>query len=324
MRSPSRCHFVVLAAVSVWIWTGTLATPAQAGDTRFRVHVGASGHGSSFHLSAGRGHSSHSSHRRHYSHRYHHGGHHYRGHVYHSPRPTYYYPHVYTYPTQRYTSYSYTPARTYCETPTAYTYYRTQQPTTVAQSKPDPSAVVPATRYEAPTQPVPVPEPTPVAVPIDSEGEGWSHLTAGEYNDALRYFGAQSEANGDRGGPKVGYSLASAFVGDFGRSVWAMRRAFRTDAHGVHYVRIDEQLRDRMLKLIAQFEHADGLQLTRADSAFMVSALHFLQRDIESARVAIAKALAAGDNKSSTLNLQGLIEDEDQPTPVATEVPVSE
>ncbi len=138
-------------------------------------------------------------------------------------------------------------------------------------------------------------------------GPGWDLLAEGNDSAALREFASQAESNPRKGGPKVGYALAAAGLGDLSRGVWAMRRALHYDPQGAHYVPIGDRLRPRVQQVIERYR---ALGADRTDAAFMLSALHYLQRDLPAARSAIDVARAAGDRHSSTRNLTRLIADE--------------
>ena len=286
MRHTRGFTVLAMAVLAFWV-IGTGPSQALAGGSKFSVHVSTGGFG--FHCG------SHGRHRGHYGGRYygHHGGHRSYGHRgYHSSYSHYYYPrhHSYSY------SYGYRPSVTY--------YGHSYPPATRVYV---PYPVQRETHaYVAPPAVTP---PAGQGSPGRSTGEnGWTLLGEGRYEQALRQFGHESQLNPQRGEPKVGYALSSALAGRLERGVWAMRRAFSTDPHGVHYVSIDEKLRPSVQKLAGHYGYAEGQG--PSDGPFMAAALHFLVRENEAAHDAITAAVAAGDRKSSTLNLQRLIEDE--------------
>ncbi len=137
---------------------------------------------------------------------------------------------------------------------------------------------------------------------------GWARLADGHYSRALSIFAAETGSNPTNGGPKVGYALSAAAGGDLRRGVWAMRRALRIDPDSMHYVTVDEPLRRRVEYLVTQYQNNPGNTLDATESAFMLASLHYLLRDIASARTAIDVAVANGERSPSTTNLARLID----------------
>ncbi len=89
-----------------------------------------------------------------------------------------------------------------------------------------------------------------------------------------------------------------------------MRRAFEIDPDSIHYVTIDESLRPRIEQLIARYQTNPDRTSGNADASFMLASLHFLLGNTKSARSQADLAVAAGDRRSSTVNLERLIDKE--------------
>lgn len=133
----------------------------------------------------------------------------------------------------------------------------------------------------------------------------WSALTQGEYLTALQSFAIAAESQPQSGGPKTGYSLASASTGNLQKGVWAMRRALRIDSEAL----LQLQLTDNVNRLIAQLIDQYNAQAyhDQADAAFMVSALHYLQQNYQAAKQALVQAEQLGDESASFRQLQRLV-----------------
>ncbi|MDZ7753524.1 MAG: hypothetical protein U5S82_18230 [Gammaproteobacteria bacterium] len=133
-------------------------------------------------------------------------------------------------------------------------------------------------------------------------GDGWSRLAAGDARGALRSFGLAAEAAPDSGQPKAGYAVAAAATGDLSRGVWAMRRAFRIDADGLHYLEVDDELRPRLEEVLAAYSPVEG-----QDEAFMNAALYYILEAPDSATEALERLKAFGDDSEAAQNLEALI-----------------
>ncbi len=94
-----------------------------------------------------------------------------------------------------------------------------------------------------------------------------------------------------------------------------MRRAIEIDPDSIHYVPIDESLRPSIEQLIARYQTNPDRTSGDADAAFMRASLHYLLCNAKSARSQADLAVAAGDRRSSTVNLERLIDKEIVVTP---------
>jgi len=141
-------------------------------------------------------------------------------------------------------------------------------------------------------------------------GGGWARLADGQYVAALSIFATAATRQPKSGGPKVGYALSAAGAGDLRRGIWAMRRALRIDPHAIHYVRIDAVLRPRIERLIVGYQTKADRISRGSDAAFMRASLYYLLGNAKSARGQVDLSVAAGDRRSSTVNLERLIDEE--------------
>jgi len=154
----------------------------------------------------------------------------------------------------------------------------------------------------------------------NTSGHGWTLLGNNQASAALTDFGRQAQAAPSKGGPKVGYALASADLGRLDRGVWAMRRALRIDPEALHYVALDRHMDAKVDQIIHQYQNRQyrngryrnkqAYSTRDADAAFMLASLHYLKRDIKAARTNINQAMLAHHVSTSTKNLRTLIDKE--------------
>ena len=131
------------------------------------------------------------------------------------------------------------------------------------------------------------------------DGAAWALLSRGDAQAALSAFTSQAADSPSHGQPKAGFALAAAMLGDHERAMWAMRRAFRVDADSLHYLPIDERLRDRMHTLLEHYRYKASHQEDEVEALFMTAALHFLLHEDAAAAEAIEAAIAHGDADAS-------------------------
>jgi len=138
---------------------------------------------------------------------------------------------------------------------------------------------------------------------------GWYLLAQNNAREALRVFATQINQHQNDGAPKVGYALSEAMQGDKVRAAWAMRRAFRVDPDSIHYIKIEQSLRPRIDKLIAEYNgylYKGGYKY--ADTVFMIAALNYLLNNTETAHAVILPVVNKGeDDSQSTQNLYRLV-----------------
>ncbi len=141
-------------------------------------------------------------------------------------------------------------------------------------------------------------------------GHGWALLGKNQASAALTDFGRQAQASPAKGGPKVGYALASADLGRLDRGVWAMRRALRIDPEALHYIAMDRHLNAKVDQIIRQYRNRRAYSSRDADTAFMLASLHYLKGDMHAARTNIDRAMLSHHVSTSTKNLRALIDKE--------------
>jgi len=143
-----------------------------------------------------------------------------------------------------------------------------------------------------------------------ADSRGWSLLAQNRPREALRAFGREAERNPTHGGPKVGYALAAAAAGDLDTGVWAMRRACRIDPHTMEQLHVDafgpgvEKTVEQLGEHYAEFLKRDDRD---GDTPFMLASLRYLQGEYPQAKEAIETAVARGDTRPSSRNLQQAI-----------------
>lgn len=137
----------------------------------------------------------------------------------------------------------------------------------------------------------------------------WALLSTGRDRAAMRQFARLAGREPDAGGPKIGYALSAARVGDLTNAARAMRRVLRVDPDALADVPMDEALyaqvetlRTQYMKRLARFDHD-------RDGAVMLAAVCYLLGETESARYAIGYLTANGDRSATTENLDRLIDD---------------
>jgi len=145
---------------------------------------------------------------------------------------------------------------------------------------------------------------------IDTEqydNKAWRLLARGQTDKAFTYFSRAAQAAPSKGSPKIGYALAAADLGQLDKGIWAMRRALRIDPHALHYVTLNNRLDAKVRRMITDYEKRQEYSGKGASSSFMLASLHYLRRDMESAQSYINQAMLARHVKSSTKNLNNLI-----------------
>jgi len=152
---------------------------------------------------------------------------------------------------------------------------------------------------------------TPKQLTVSTE-DGWKLLREDQPRAAFQAFSEEATANPEKGAPKVGYSLASAELGDLDRGIWAMRRALRIDPYSLQYIALGDEIRSRLGDLIYEYEHAPNHSKENPDDAFMLAVLHYLSGDLKAAQLAIGRVVESGDTARSSRNLVRVIDDEIQ------------
>ncbi len=144
----------------------------------------------------------------------------------------------------------------------------------------------------------------------------WALLGTGRDRAALRQFARLAGRKPAAGGPKIGYALSAAQLGDLTNAARAMRRVLRVDPKALATVPIESSLRIRLdtlrtqyMRRLARFDHD-------RDAAVMLAAVCCLIGEADTARYAIGYLTANGDRGPATENLNRLINDLANP-PVA-------
>lgn len=140
------------------------------------------------------------------------------------------------------------------------------------------------------------------------ESRGWSLLLEGQYRAAAEEFVREWQFNPTLAGPKVGYVLAAASLGDLPKSVSAMRRACDSDPESIHGLIVDKNLRPAVDRVMAVFRADLARNPRNADSSFLLAALQFLVGDDQAAGQSIDVAIRLGDRNPSTTNLKRVID----------------
>jgi hypothetical protein len=136
----------------------------------------------------------------------------------------------------------------------------------------------------------------------------WALLASGRDRAALRQFARLAGREPDAGGPKIGYALSAARLGDLTNAARAIRRVLRVDPDALVTVPIDstlrirlEMLRTQYMKRLARFDHD-------RDGAVMLAAVCCMIGEADTARYAIGYLAANGDRGPTTENLSRLID----------------
>ena len=135
----------------------------------------------------------------------------------------------------------------------------------------------------------------------------WALLGTGRDLAALRQFARLAGRDPGAGGPKIGYALSAARLGDLTNAARAMRRVLRVDPNALAAVPIDsllrvrlESLRTQYMKRLARFDHD-------RDGAVMLAAVCCLIGETDTARYSIGYLMANGERGPTTENLNKLI-----------------
>ena len=134
------------------------------------------------------------------------------------------------------------------------------------------------------------------------ESDGWRFLADGDARHAMASFIEAAKQPGEDAGPKVGYALAAAELGDETTAIWAMRRAFRFDAPGARYLPLDAELRQVINDHRMYFEYDS--ECLAADAWFMVAALRLITHQDAEAEDAVQRARTMGDRSYELRRLE--------------------
>jgi hypothetical protein len=212
--------------------------------------------------------------------------------------------------------------RDYCPPPVIHRPVYYYEPNTAVYVQPQPQTVI-VQQPQVISQPAPViiqqpaapattaytPEPYGIDYNRTATADGWAHLSANQpdLRAAIDAFATEAERFPDRGTPKIGYAITQALTGNEDKAAWAMRQAVLRDPDSLKSVPADGVVANHMRDLVARYENrlADGF--SRADDAFMLAALRFMQREYAAANAAITTAQKTGDTDAATFKLADLI-----------------
>jgi len=135
--------------------------------------------------------------------------------------------------------------------------------------------------------------------------DAWHHLAEGHAHEGLAAFARLANDSPKDAAPKVGYALSLAAMEQDDTAVYAMRRAFRIDPHGVRYVPVADRLSHKIGKLARRYHHHAKAHRSE-DAWFMTAALHYLRHEHEQARSALHH-IDPDDASASTRNLRRLV-----------------
>ena len=298
----------LIAPLSIAIAAAGMLLPAQDAPAASRGH----GHSSHGHSSHGHHHSSHGHSRSSFSfsfgigsygHR-HYSPHYYSSYGYYRP---YYQPYCPPTIINRY-EYGYVPNTAVIVTPPRQETVIVQPPPTTIYAQPQTSVITQPQRVVYSTTPAAgIDYTTTRIVPIV---DPWSLLSADQPNirGAMDAFANQAERYPDRGVPKIGYGLTAALQGNDEKAAWAMRQAVLRDSESLKAVPVDGVVANHLRDLAARYESRLSDGFSRADDAFMLAALRFIQREYAAAQSAINAAIRSGDNEATTARLKEMIE----------------
>ena len=136
----------------------------------------------------------------------------------------------------------------------------------------------------------------------------WRDLVNNQPEKAMRKFGNLASSYPNTGMPKVGYALSAGLKGDHKRAEWAMRRAFRIDPEGIKFTTKNENLNYKVMELEDKYKLFANNSVNHPNPNFMHAAVSYLQKDFETAKASISKAIESGDDRESTQNLHTLLQ----------------
>ncbi|MCX4190167.1 hypothetical protein [Methylophaga sp. OBS3] len=133
--------------------------------------------------------------------------------------------------------------------------------------------------------------------PANPQIDAWSALGQYQSDLAMQGFSYQSEQNPRNALPKVGYALAIAVDGDYGKAAWAMNLALTANVSELHYFQADTNMQLVLAELITHYP----------TSAFMQATIMYFQQDYQAAGAQIDVALDQCQDCRAENNLQQLI-----------------
>lgn len=113
--------------------------------------------------------------------------------------------------------------------------------------------------------------------------EGWQNLKHQNTRNAMKIFAIQSQQNPASGKTRIGFALSAAANGELERGIWSMRKALTSEPTALSTLQIDSQINSIIEQLRSQYRDHVFAAESRQHQAFMLSALSYLQGDLDSA-----------------------------------------
>jgi len=142
---------------------------------------------------------------------------------------------------------------------------------------------------------------------VNSLEHGWQFLESGHYGQAKAHFAHAANQSPREGLPKAGYALALNLNGNTGQAITAMRRAFRYDPEGLHYLPVSSSMQEELQNLFYHYQSRAESDPADTDARFMAAALAWFLGENGLAKSEIQSAVHAGDSSESTHNLRNML-----------------
>jgi hypothetical protein len=146
----------------------------------------------------------------------------------------------------------------------------------------------------------------------DVWAEGRQALADGHYATARTIYGNLATRLPGRAGPKIGYGVSSALLGDEQTALWSLRRALLTEPEAVGPPQISDSTRP-LLETLSEDLRAQEEGAEKADRWMLIATVDYLRGEIEGSREALAKAEDLGEEHLSANNLRSLVGLSDAP-----------
>lgn len=137
--------------------------------------------------------------------------------------------------------------------------------------------------------------------------KAWRLLMYGNDAAARDAFTVEAETYPKLAEPKIGYSLASASLGEYSTGIWAMRRAIESDPDSVASLNLGQWSDEPVERLVERYEQFRYENPQALGPRFMVAALQYLRDQPELAREALGPEPVAGWSILSTRRLDAMI-----------------
>ncbi len=148
----------------------------------------------------------------------------------------------------------------------------------------------------------------------------WEFMAARNYMAAMRHFQREGLKDTTCGGPKIGYALAVSAMGDLRRGAKSMRQALWLDPSSVRQFRVDSRVRTLLQTLVDRCLLRLGADDTDKDTALLLAALYYINRDEAGTRYALEVVRGNDDAAASAVNFEQLAIERFGPVPMAAVV----